>query len=67
MPPIGSGYGDDEYRRRKNAHDALEKSLRDHGVPAEKAKELADKTARETDNKQRQTPPKPKKQPEGQE
>jgi hypothetical protein len=52
--PIGSGMGEDQYRRHKNARDKLERSLIDHGTKPDVAKKIADRTAHETDNKRRQ-------------
>ena len=51
--PIGSGMNDRQYERHKRARDNLERDLVKHGTRPEKAKEIADKTARETDNKRR--------------
>lgn len=51
--PIGSGMNDRQYERHKNARDNLERDLIKHGTRPEKAKEVADKTARETDNKRK--------------
>lgn len=51
--PIGSGMSDRKYERHKKARDNLEKTLIDCGTKPDKAREIADRTARETDNKRR--------------
>lgn len=45
---------DEQYRRNKQARDNLEKRLIDAGTKPDKAKEVADRTARETDNRRKQ-------------
>ena len=52
--PIGSGYSEREYDKRKKARDFVERKLIENGANPEKAKEIADRTARETDQKRRQ-------------
>lgn len=52
--PIGSGFSEKQYDRNKRARDNLERDLVKHGTRPEKAKEIADRTARETDNKRKQ-------------
>ncbi len=51
--PIGSGFNGEQYDRNKRARDNLERDLVKHGTKPEVAKKIADKTARETDNKRR--------------
>lgn len=47
--PIGSGISERDYDKRKRAHESVEQNLIKNGVRPEKARELADKAAREGD------------------
>lgn len=51
---VGSGRSEDQYRREKNARDKLERSLIDHGVRPDKARDTANKIANETTNRRRE-------------
>jgi hypothetical protein len=44
----------EQYERNKRARDNLERDLIKYGTKPDKAKEIADRTARETDNKRKQ-------------
>lgn len=51
--PRQTGMSERQYERNKKARDNLERTLIDCGTDRTKAKETADKIARETDNKRR--------------
>jgi hypothetical protein len=49
----GSQYTEDEYRKRKAAHDMVRENLEKCGTDPKRAKEIAANVANETDNKNR--------------